>query len=45
MGVSVTKGQGANAVTWTVCHDVTEADVPIGINSEFGTIGVKQYDF
>jgi len=45
MGVSVTKGQGANAVTWTVRHDVTEANVPVGINSEFGTIGVKRFDF
>jgi len=41
MGVSVTKGQGANATTWMVHPDVTEANVPVGSNNEYETISVK----
>jgi len=44
MGSSVMKGQGASAITWTVRHDVTEADIPPNINDEFENIGVKCFD-
>jgi len=45
MGASITKGQGLNAVTWTVCSDVSEAKIPANINNEFENVGVKQIDF
>jgi len=45
LGFSVTKGQGAKAISWVVCGDVLDDDLPPGINDEYREVGVRGFDF
>jgi len=40
MGAPIIKGQGLNAITWTVRSDM-KANIPKNINNEFRNVGVK----
>jgi len=44
MGVSVSKGQGSNVITWTVRPDLTAADIHSNMNNKYENVGVKQFD-
>jgi len=45
LGVTVTKGQGAKAIMWRVRGDVTNDNIPPGINDEYREVGVCGFDF
>jgi len=45
MGATVSKGQGKKAITWKVCSDVKEDDVPPLINKEYREVGIHGFNF
>jgi len=45
LGATVTKGQGIRAITWKVRGDVTNDDIPAGINNEYREVGIHRFDF
>jgi len=45
MGTTVTKGQGVKAITWKVCGDISDDDLPPGINEEYREVGIHGFDF
>jgi len=45
MGATVSKGQGMKAITWKVCSNVKEDDVPPLINKEYREVGIRGFNF
>jgi len=45
MGTTVTKGQGVKAITWKVRGDISDDDLPPGINEEYREVGICGFDF
>ena len=45
LGATVMKGQGVKTSTWKVRGDVSDANLPPGINDEHREVGIQGFDF